>query len=171
MNKLTCNTRPARSWLADIWTGCQTFSWSDTCRRTCFKPQQRRRCSEPTSVSWCSPVDDADQLLQFFLPRLSVFVTGVRVPTLQDGKFKSLLKLLCCTCRHKRNQKSEWKQLNIHQSSVTCVWSVHWIIRLCLPRIPALTKWTRLKYSSRSFWMGVPEISTLLWALMAFKAW
>lgn len=40
-----------------------------------------------------------------------------------------------------------------------------------LPRIPALTKWTRLKYSSRSFWMGVPDISTLLLALMAFRAW
>lgn len=48
-------------------------------------------------------------------------------------------------------------------------------LRLCvrgdLPRIPAFTKWTRLKYSSRSFWMGVPDISTLRWALMAFRAW
>lgn len=39
------------------------------------------------------------------------------------------------------------------------------------PRIPALTKWTRLKYSSRSFWIGVPEMSTLLWALIRFKLW
>lgn len=42
---------------------------------------------------------------------------------------------------------------------------------VCIPRIPALTKWTRLKYSSRSFWIGVPDMSTLLWALMAFRAW
>lgn len=41
----------------------------------------------------------------------------------------------------------------------------------CSPRIPALTKWTRLKYSSRSFWMGVPDMSTLLWADILFKLW
>lgn len=29
-----------------------------------------------------------------------------------------------------------------------------------LPRMPELTKCTKLKYSRRSFWMGVPEMST-----------
>ena len=40
-----------------------------------------------------------------------------------------------------------------------------------LPRMPALTKCTRLKYSSRSFWIGVPDMSTLRWELIALRAW
>lgn len=30
-------------------------------------------------------------------------------------------------------------------------------LKKILPRMPLLTKWTRLKYSSRSFWIGVPD--------------
>lgn len=38
-----------------------------------------------------------------------------------------------------------------------------------VPRIPSLTKCTRLKYSSRSFWIGVPDRSTRLlhWILVS----
>lgn len=45
------------------------------------------------------------------------------------------------------------------------------MIKSLLPRIPEFTKCTKLKYSSKSFWMGVPDISTLLWAFIEFSAW
>ena len=40
-----------------------------------------------------------------------------------------------------------------------------------VPRRPWLTKWTKLKYSRRSFWMGVPERSTRRLQFRATRAW
>ena len=38
---------------------------------------------------------------------------------------------------------------------------------ICVPSMPVLTKWRRLKYSSRSFCMGVPESRILAWSLQS----
>ncbi len=39
-----------------------------------------------------------------------------------------------------------------------------------VPKIPPLTKWTNEKYSSKSFWIGVPERSIRFFACKPFKA-
>lgn len=51
------------------------------------------------------PVDNADELFQFLLSSSPVFITGISIPTLQNGNLKALLKFLSSAWVVWRSQK------------------------------------------------------------------
>jgi len=75
--------------------------------KSIFILENEIRIKTPCKCALSSPVDDADQLLEFSLSRLSVFTTSICISTFEDGKLKPLLKLLGCTC-HPGGEK-KWR--------------------------------------------------------------
>lgn len=56
-----------------------------------------------SSLNCISPVNDADQLFKFLLPDSTLFITSIRVTTLQDGNLKALFKFLSCAYKNIRD--------------------------------------------------------------------
>lgn len=73
-----------------------------------------------TAATLQPPVDDTDQLCQFLLPSLSVFLFRVCVSTFEDRQFKTLFKFLGCACNQTRRDQNNLGRI-YHCSCVLCV--------------------------------------------------
>ena len=115
--------------------------------------QQRRSSSDDTSVH------QIGQLFEFFLAFLLLFFCCLWITASKYSSFEFLFELLITKTRIIINIEIYFWNTAVDKQHT---WAV--------PSMPWFTKCNKLKYSSRSFWMGVPDSRTRRLQLSATRA-